>query len=86
MMDKLDAAHRRHLRLILGYHRANHISNVKLYQEAQMAPLSLVTIKLRCQLFGHLLRHPGQLCNAAILPNPGKETKGQLRVAARNPS
>ena len=55
MMDKLDAAHRRHLRRILGYYHPNHIQNATLYKEAQTAPLSLVTTKLRWQLFGHLL-------------------------------
>ena len=55
-LDKLDAAHRRHLRRILGVFYPEHISNEETYRRADARPTSIDVIEKRWTLLGHTLR------------------------------
>ena len=56
-LDKLDAAHRRHLRRILGVFYPDHISNEDTYNcTSNTRPISIDVIEKRWTLFGHTLR------------------------------
>ena len=57
-LDKLDAAHRRHLRRLLGVFYPEHISNEETYQRTKTRPISIDVIELRWTLLGHTLRLP----------------------------
>jgi len=57
-LDKLDAAHRRHLRRILGVFYPEHISNVEVYERTKARPISIDVIERRWTLLGHTLRLP----------------------------
>lgn len=52
----MDAAHRRHLRHIMGIYYPNIISNENLYKITDQVPISAEFTKKRWQLFGHILR------------------------------
>ena len=56
VMDKLDIAHRKHLRSILGIRWPGKISNKRLYEVTNSTPLSTRTERSRWRLFGHILR------------------------------
>ena len=58
-LEKLDAAHRKHLRRILGvgWPKA-HISNEELYKRCKSTPLSQRVMASRRQMLGHILRLP----------------------------
>ena len=59
VMDKLDACHRRHLRIITGHRWPNSlISNDALYEMCNTVPLSIRVAKQRWSMFGHILRMP----------------------------
>ena len=55
-LDKLDAAHRRHLRRILGIFYPEHISNEETYRRTETRPISIDVIEKRWTLLGHTLR------------------------------
>ena len=55
-LEDLDVLHRKHLRMLLGIFWPNIISNKDLYRKCQTEPLSERVIRLRRQMFGHVLR------------------------------
>ena len=55
-LDKLDAAHRRHLRRILGVFYPEHISNEETCRRTETRPISIDVIEKRWTLLGHTLR------------------------------
>jgi exonuclease III len=55
-LDKLDAAHRRHLRRLLGVFYPEHISNEETYTRTRTRPISIDITKKRWTLLGHTLR------------------------------
>jgi hypothetical protein len=55
-MNKIDVAHRKHLRRIMGVHYPNKISNEKLYKNTSTEPLTNKIYEMRWKLFGHILR------------------------------
>ena len=55
-LDKLDAAHRRHLRRILGVFYPEHITNEETYRRTEARPISIDVVEKRWTLFGHTLR------------------------------
>jgi len=57
-LEKMNAAHRTHLRRVLGIFYPNTISNAKLYESCNLKPISAYVIKARWTLFGHILRLP----------------------------
>ena len=54
----MDSFHRRQLRLVLGIHWPNTISNSKIYKRCNVLPLSIEACRARWSLFGHHLRLP----------------------------
>ena len=57
-LDKLDKAHRRHLRSILNYRYPHFISNDNLYKRCNTEPLSARVARSRWRMLGHVLRGP----------------------------
>eukprot|EP01034_Spumella_vulgaris_P021843 gene21843-27914_t len=57
-MDKLDVAHRHHLRLLRRIHYPNHITNENLYKTCNSEPITTIALRQRWNLFGHVLRMP----------------------------
>ncbi len=58
-MNKLDAAHRRHLRRLAGIFHPHHISNFNLYELCgNLVPVSEEVAMRRWTLFLHVLRMP----------------------------
>ena len=57
-LDKIDAAHRRHLRRLLGIYYPERISNLELYQQTESRPISVGITELRWTMLGHTLRLP----------------------------
>ena len=57
-LDKLDKAHRRHLRSILNYKYPHFISNDNLYKRCNTEPLSARVARSRWRMLGHVLRGP----------------------------
>ena len=55
-LDKLDAAHRRHLRRILGVFYPEHITNEETYRRTEARPISIDVVEKRWTLLGHTLR------------------------------
>ena len=58
VLEKLDIAHRRHLRSILNYSYPNIISNKNLYKRCNTEPLSVRVDRSRWRMLGHVLRGP----------------------------
>ena len=54
--DKLDAFHRKQLRVMLDIHYPTIITNKSLYKKCEEIPLSLQILETRWRLFGHILR------------------------------
>ena len=54
----MDSFHRRQLRLVLGIHWPNTITNSKIYKRCNVLPLSIEACRARWSLFGHHLRLP----------------------------
>ena len=61
MKNGIDAFHRKQLRQILGIRYPHKISNKKLYKMCDEKPLSISILRLRWQLFGHVLRRDQQI-------------------------
>ena len=57
-LDKIDAAHRRHLRRLLGIYYPERISNQELYHLTESKPISVGITELRWTMLGHTLRLP----------------------------
>ena len=57
-LDRIDAAHRRHLRRLLGIYYPERISNQELYQQTESKPISVGITELRWTMLGHTLRLP----------------------------
>ena len=57
-LDKLDKAHRRHLRSILNYKYPHFISNDNLYKRCNTEPLSARVARSRWRMLGHVLPGP----------------------------
>jgi exonuclease III len=57
-LDKIDAAHRRHLRRLLGIYYPEKISNPELYERTESKPISVTITGLRWTMLGHTLRLP----------------------------
>ena len=57
-LNKLDKAHRRHLRSILNYRYPHFISNDNLYKRCNTEPLSARLARSRWRTLGHVLRGP----------------------------
>ena len=57
-LDKIDAAHRRHLRRLLGIYYPERISNLELYKQTESKPISVGITELRWTMLGHTLRLP----------------------------
>ena len=55
-LHKIDAAHRRHLRRLLGIYYPERISNQELYQQTESKPISVGITELRWTMLGHTLR------------------------------
>ena len=55
-LESIDSTHRRHLRIVLGIHWPEKISNQDLYDRCRTTPLSFRIKKQRWKLFGHILR------------------------------
>ena len=55
-LDKLDAAHRRHLRRLLGVFYPEHISNEETHRRTEARPIPIDVIEKRWTLLGHTLR------------------------------
>lgn len=55
-LKELDCFHRKQLRRVLGIRYPRIIKNEKLYEKTQSVPLSVIVIKQRWKLFGHILR------------------------------
>ena len=58
VLEKLDIAHRRHLRSILNYKYPHRISNKILYKRCNAEPLSVRVAHSRWRMLGHVLRGP----------------------------
>ena len=58
VLEKLDIAHRRHLRSILNYKYPYIISNDNLYKRCNSEPLSAKVARSRWRMLGHVLRGP----------------------------
>ena len=56
IMNKLDAAHRKHLKCILNIHWPKKISKEELYKRCNTSPLSTRVDKSRWTMLGHILR------------------------------
>ena len=54
--NAFDVLHRKHLRIILGIFYPKTITNVELYEQCKVSPISAYIIQSRWQLFGHTLR------------------------------
>jgi hypothetical protein len=57
-LDKIDAAHRRHLRRLLGIFYPERIGNEDLYRTTESIPISVTITELRWTMLGHTLRRP----------------------------
>jgi exonuclease III len=57
-LDKIDAAHRRHLRRLLGIFYPERIGNEDLYMTTESVPISVTITELRWTMLGHTLRRP----------------------------
>jgi len=57
-LDRIDAAHRRHLRRLLGIYYPERISNQELYKQTESKPISVDITELRWTMLGHTLRLP----------------------------
>ena len=57
-LDKIDAAHKRHLRRLLGIYYPERISNLELYKRTEGKPISVSITELRWTMLGHTLRLP----------------------------
>jgi hypothetical protein len=57
-LDKIDAAHRRHLRRLLGIFYPERIGNEDLYRTTESVPISVTITELRWTMLGHTLRRP----------------------------
>lgn len=57
-LDKLDAAHRRHLRRLLGIFYPERIGNEQIYERTNSKPISVDITELRWTMLGHTLRLP----------------------------
>ena len=57
-LDKIDAAHRRHLRRLLGIFYPEKIGNEDLYERTESKPISVAITELRWTMLGHTLRRP----------------------------
>ena len=57
-MDRLDAAHRKQLQLLLRIYYPNRITNEELNTRTQCQPISRTITKLKWAMFGHILRGP----------------------------
>lgn len=57
----IDAFHRKQLRQILGIRFPRKISNKQLYKKCNEIPISINILKLRWQLFGHILRREQEI-------------------------
>ena len=55
-LECLDSTHRRHLRIVIGVHWPEKISNQDLYDRCRVTPLSVRVKQQRWKLFGHILR------------------------------
>ena len=55
-LEKLNAYHRKQLRILCNIYYPNKISNDKLYEKTKEVPISIDIIKRRWSLFGHILR------------------------------
>ncbi len=60
-MSKLESFHRKHLRLILGIHWPNTISNKALYKRCDTEPLRFIIMDRRWRLFGHIMRRSEEI-------------------------
>ncbi len=56
--EKIEAFHRKQLRMLLGIHHPNHITNANLYERCGCHRLGLDIVNARWRLFGHILRLP----------------------------
>ena len=57
-LEKLEAAHRMHMREILKIKWPSTISNIKLYEITKSKPLSVRVVKARWKMIGKVLRQP----------------------------
>jgi len=57
-LEKMDAFHRKQLRLLLGVHWPHRIGNSALYTRCNAHPLRQDIMQTRWRLFGHILRLP----------------------------
>ena len=60
LLDKIDAARRRHLRRLLGIYYPERISNLELYKQTESKPISVGITGLRWTMLGHTLRLPDE--------------------------
>jgi len=58
VIERLDVAHRRHLRKLLKIRYPSVISNVNLYKRCNTEPLSVKVDRSRWRMIGHVLRGP----------------------------
>jgi len=58
LLEKLDVAHRRHLRKLLNIRYPSIISNKNLYKRCNTEPLSVKVDRSRWRMLGHVLRGP----------------------------
>ena len=58
---RIDKAHRRQLRILMGHHYSTSspmVSVKSIYEQTNAAPLSISIVKMRWTLLGHMLRQP----------------------------
>ena len=79
--NKINAFHRKQLRIILGIHYPTKISNKSLYNKCNETPISLQILEARWRLFGHILRRTPEIpANKAMnfyFSNQGPKQKGR---------
>ena len=64
---KLNVAHRRHLRRILGVFYPDHISSEDAYNRTNTRPISIDVIEKRRTLFGHTLRFSKETTGSRVI-------------------
>ena len=78
---KLDAFHRKQLRILLGIRYPTKISNSSLYNKCKESPLSTQILNSRWRLFGHVLRRdqniPANLAMNFFFTNTSKRPIGR---------
>jgi len=79
-LDRIDAAHRRHLRRLLGIYYPERISNQELYKQTDSKPISVDITELRWTMLGHTLRLPEETPGNTAIKQYYRRSSKQVEI------